>query len=130
MNIAVDIDGTLTAYPEFYKKILSNWNGKRYFLTGRPEMERQKTLVLFAKLKIVPGLHYDELIMYPTNYEFVEEHKMLPSELATLHRDIAEWKAKVGFDKKVDVMFDDNESNVWHMRNAGIYVLQVDNKYE
>ena len=36
MNIGIDFHDTLSVNPEFYKKLISNWEGKVYIITGTP----------------------------------------------------------------------------------------------
>ena len=123
MNIGIDFHDTLSVNPEFYKKLISNWEGKVYIITGTPESKRYETLQQIFELGIYPlaMCHrkqsvYDELLM---GFEYEKE------EMTMNHfQKMKEHKLKLIQDNDIKVYFDDNPFYVDYLRNKGILVFQ------
>ena len=54
MNIGIDFHDTLSANPEFYKKIISKWDCKIYIITGTPESKRKETIQQLSDIGLYP----------------------------------------------------------------------------
>ena len=51
MKIAIDIDGTITRYPEFFSKLSHLWDDDVYILTFRSDMESAIRYIREAKTR-------------------------------------------------------------------------------
>lgn len=122
MIVALDIDGTITANPLFFKHLHDAWlvSEKRIvFLTARPESQRISTINQLNKLSIPVE---NNLYMFPQEYCFPFESSDAEVYYKKLH---ASWKARTCVQLGVSVLIDDCEHNVSACRAAGIFVLQV-----
>ena len=77
MNIGIDFHDTISASPEFYKKLISKWEGKVYIVTGTPKSKRYETIKQIHHLGIYPRVDnseypyvYDEILM---GFEYKKE---------------------------------------------------------
>jgi len=123
MNIGIDFHDTLSVNPEFYKKLISKWEGKVYIITGTPKSERYETLQQIFELGIYPHVAnseylyvYDELLM---GFEYKKE------EMTINHfQKMKEHKLKLIQEHNIEVYFDDNPFYVDYLRNKGTTVFQ------
>ena len=122
MKIALDIDHTVTAHPEFFLKLFQMWQAatgiQPCFITARPEIMRKQTEELLWRL----GFPYATMYMFHTWYEFPYVDEETEVVCRTEH---SEWKVGVCKQIGVDVLIDDCRYNVEACRAAGIFVLQV-----
>ncbi len=157
MNIAVDVDGTILANPDFYRALMKEWKplGKRYILTARPITQRFITTSDLALCDIFPGEHYDEIILYPEKYLWLEKERCfiedttgvkefagrlhleeclsLSSTMCRLNTvefgsKLANWKAETCVNYGIDLLFDDGFGNVERSREKGVKACLVVNE--
>ena len=113
MNIGIDFHDAISASPEFYKKLISKWEGKVYIITGTPESKRDETTKQIDQLGIY---QYDKLLM---GFEYKKE------EMTMDHfQKMKEHKLKLIQEHDIEVYFDDNPFYVDYLRNKGISVFQ------
>jgi hypothetical protein len=113
VNIGIDFHDALSAKPEFYKKLISKWEGKVYIITGTPESKRYETIKQIDQLGIY---QYDKLLM---GFEYKKE------EMTMDHfQKMKEHKLKLIQEHDIEVYFDDNPFYVDYLRNKGISVFQ------
>ena len=113
MNIGIDFHDALSTNPEFYKKLISKWEGKVYIITGTPESKRYETIKQIDQLGIY---QYDKLLM---GFEYKKE------EMTMDHfQKMKEHKLKLIQEHDIEVYFDDNPFYVDYLRNKGISVFQ------
>lgn len=97
MIIAVDLDGMLLAFPDFFsgffKTMQSNSNAVG-ILTGRPESEKEEILKALAGIDIKPDFYIG-----------------MPDEMKKQDFPPGIYKATVCNDLKVDLLFDDFQTN-------------------
>ena len=122
MNIGIDFHDAISASPEFYKKLISKWEGKVYIITGTPESKRHETIQQIFHLGIYPRVdseypyQYDGLLM---GFEYKKE------EMTMEHfQKMKEHKLKLIQEHDIEVYFDDNPFYVDYLRNKGISVFQ------
>lgn len=159
MNIAFDLDGTVERHPEFYKRIMNKWQGKRFILTARPMSESFITHRDLFNMGIKYGEHYDVLLMNPLphlfdtnsgapifwedNFEVVYRDMNHRSEYINIaklsgnkqieHKMMletsAKWKVQKCIENGIEVIFEDNKTNIEYLHKEGIYTLQVKGDY-
>ena len=44
LNIGIDFHDTISYNPEFFKVLMSNWNGKIFIITGTPLSNKKETI--------------------------------------------------------------------------------------
>ena len=122
MNIGIDFHDAISAHPEFYKKLISKWEGKVYIITGTPKSKRYETIQQIFNLGIYPRVdseypyQFDELLM---GFEYKKE------EMTINHfQKMKEHKLKLIQEHDIEVYFDDNPFYVDYLRNKGILVFQ------
>ena len=122
MNIGIDFHDAISANPEFYKKLISKWEGNLYIITGPHQSKRYETLQQIFNLGIYPRVaseypyQYDEILM---GFEYKKE------EMTMDHfQKMKEHKLKLIQDHDIKVYFDDNPFYVDYLRNKGILVFQ------
>ena len=117
MNIGIDIDKTLTKYPEFFiwlsRKILED-KGKVYLITGLGHNSAIK------KLEPYPKDFYTELI--DTSLYNSEERNLIGKELNN-EKIVGRFKQRMCKELNVDIMFDDNASI--HREYGNIPIFEV-----
>ncbi len=107
MKIALDIDDTITANPEFFSivsRAVRRDGGRIYVVTSRlgiPESERETKRELDTW-----GIEFDELIFIPASGD--------PNQIPCPHEDL-DWyqkylwqKVKICLDRGVDLVFEDD----------------------
>lgn len=141
MNIGIDLDGTLTHNVVFYRTLMEGWmktTGEVYILTGRSNVD---TAITQGELKywgLVKGIHYTNVCHYPEDYIYSRHidgglymdklGNVIPRDEIKLRIGI--WKAQKCKERHISIVFDDDETFVFEMRRAGIYVLHADSKFE
>jgi hypothetical protein len=123
VNIGIDFHDAISANPEFYKKLISKWEGKVYIVTGTPKSKRYETIKQIFQLGIYPRVDnseypyvFDELLM---GFEYKKE------EMTMDHfQKMKEHKLKLIQEHDIEVYFDDNPFYVDYLRNKGISVFQ------
>ena len=114
MNIGIDFHDALSANPEFYKQLISKWDGKIYIVTGTPESKRKETTQQLSDIGLYPyqykllmGFEYEKGEMTMNHFQKMKEHKL-----------------KLIQDNDINIYFDDNPFYVDYLRNKGILVFQ------
>ena len=122
MNIGIDFHDTLSVNPEFYKKLISKWDGKVYIITGTPESKRHETIKQIFQLEIYPHVAGD----YPYQYDGILMGFEYKKEEMTMDhfQKMKEHKLKLIQEHDIEVYFDDNPFYVDYLRNKGISVFQ------
>ena len=125
MNIAVDIDGTITRCPELFAVLcegIRKKRGKVFIITSReasPDVERQTKQELGEM-----GIVYDELFIIRG-----EKQKPIPCP----HREL-DWyrkylwqKVRICLDHKVEAVFEDSQKviDLFRQYAPGICVFQI-----
>ena len=114
MNIGIDFHDTLSANPEFYKKIISKWDSKIYIITGTPESKRKETIQQLS-----------DIGLYPYQYKLLMGFEYKKEEMTMEHfQKMKKHKLKLIQEHDIGVYFDDNPFYVDYLRNKGILVFQ------
>jgi len=114
MNIGIDFHDTLSANPEFYKKIISKWDCKIYIITGTPESKRKETIQQLS-----------DIGLYPYQYRLLMGFEYKKEEMTMNHfQKMKEHKLKLIQEHNIEVYFDDNPFYVDYLRNKGTLVFQ------
>lgn len=127
MKIAFDLDGTITAHPEFFRTLHAAWTEKLghppYIITARHENDRALTVTQLREFGVLGYLNHDHLLrMYP--HPYVWPYKSADDE-AYIRQQHAYWKAAVCRALDVSVLIDDCSRNAEACQRAGVFVLQV-----
>jgi len=107
MNIGIDIDGTLTKYPDFFIELGKLWRAaghKVYLITGLglegvAQKEQEYPFISTGK-----GVFYDELCC--TNlYNSME--RALIGKVSSNEEIVGRFKQRLCFELNIEIMFDD-----------------------
>lgn len=127
MKIAFDLDGTITAHPEFFRTLYEAWTAKLghppYIITARKPSDRAMTVEQLKSYGVLGYLDVDHLLhMYPFDYVWpfasADDEKYIKQQHAY-------WKAEVCRRLDVSVLIDDCPRNAEACQRAGIFVLQA-----
>ena len=123
MNIGIDFHEAISANPEFYKQLISKWEGKVYIITGTPKSKRYETIQQIFHLGIYPRVDNSE---YPYVYDGILMGFEYKKEEMTMNhfQKMKEHKLKLIQEHDIEVYFDDNPFYVDYLRNKGISVFQ------
>ena len=114
MNIGIDFHDALSANPEFYKQLISKWDGKIYIVTGTPESKRKETIQQLS-----------DIGLYPYQYKLLMGFEYKKEEMTINHfQKMKEHKLKLIQEHDIEVYFDDNPFYVDYLRNKGVTVFQ------
>jgi len=115
-NIGVDFHDTLSCYPDFFRKLLAEHNGKRVIITGTPRSKGKEVSDALTRLGFHAGIHYDQVEygyeynkedMDFTHFERMKEHK---------HRAVAR--------HSIAIYYDDNPFYVDYLKDVCEVVFQ------
>lgn len=113
MNIGIDLHDTLTYAPEFFRKLLPAWDGRKYVVTGTPARDRRHAEKIVQDL----GISVDGILMgfdFEKSAMTVEHfHRMADHKLALLR------------EHSISVYFDDNPFYAEFLRRHGIVIFQT-----
>jgi hypothetical protein len=117
--VGIDFDGTVTADPGFFKKLVRELRGagsRVHLITGRSAAERAEVEEYCSR----HGLKFDGVHYYPIPYH----HDWVAWD-TLLEVRIGSWKARVLDDIGAEVMIEDNPVFIRQIvrRNPGIYAL-------
>jgi FMN phosphatase YigB (HAD superfamily) len=126
MHIAIDIDGTITDHPEFYRRLMHSWCEADYvvhILTARRERERPETLDLLGSLGFGQVLyeHDIKMHMYPHEYPW----PWAEEEGVRIKQQHAAWKAEMCVKEGISVLYDDCPLNIAACVAVGVYAIHV-----
>jgi len=127
MKIAFDLDGTITAHPEFFKTLYDAWVAKTgslpYILTARMERDREVTVAQLRELGMLTYIDPDhQLQMYPHSY--VWPFKSADDE-EYIKQQHTVWKVEMCRRLDVSILIDDCSRNAEACQRAGVFVLHV-----
>ena len=116
MNIGIDFHDTLSYAPDFFKRLVSEWKGKVYIVTGTPPSKKREVEKDLSDLGFVPdsyegilcGFEYDKNNLGLNHFEKMAEHKL-----------------KILKEYDIEVFYDDNPYYVNLAKNRGIVVFQT-----
>ena len=121
MNIALDIDGTITEHPEFYVYLTEAWlarGGHVHIITARMHRDHKATANLLMRLGFHKALASGRVTIhyFPCDY-----HWPFPSDgyAARMKQEHAGWKAHVCNQLGVVAVFDDCPVNNQALTDAG-----------
>ena len=122
MNIGIDFHDTLSYAPEFFKRLITGWQGKVYIVTGTPPSKREEIEEGLAGLGFGPETYEDILC----GFEYEKKNMGLEH-----FRKMAEHKLKILKEHNIEVFYDDNPYYVNKAKDHGIIVFQtiIANKY-
>lgn len=125
MNIALDIDGTITRQPEFFallSEAVHVSGGKVYIVTSRSSTAEVRSHT-YAELQSY-GIHYDDLILIS---DAQQDRIPCPHTDLDWYRQYLWQKVSVCRDREVDVVFEDDAKVVELFRTYAprIQVFQV-----
>jgi hypothetical protein len=107
MNIAIDCDGTATAYPDFFVKLGRAWKyskaGSVYILTGNRMSTMSDRIAAFPFL--ADSSWYDCMI---TREKFTREEEDLLSGDMPAREVVARFKQRIAKDYDISIIFDDD----------------------
>jgi hypothetical protein len=116
INIGIDFHDTISYNPEFFKGIMSKWNGKIFIITGTPISKRDETIEQLEEIGISRDMYHDILM----GFEYVKEdmtinhfHKMKEHKLNHIKNN------------NISIYFDDNPFYVEFLRNYDVTVFQT-----
>lgn len=108
MNIGIDIDGTLTKYPEFFSNLTASWVegciGEVYIITGLGHEEAVRRL---EKIKKDWGIFYTKLI---DTSLYNDEERSLIGKVESNEEIVGRFKQRMYKELNVQIMFDDQAS--------------------
>ena len=122
MNIGIDFHDTLSYAPEFFKRLISGWQGKVYIVTGTPPSQRHEIEKGLADLGFGPDTYEDILCVF----EYEKKNMGLEH-----FQKMAEHKLKILKEYNIEVFYDDNPYYVNATKDHDITVFQtiIANKY-
>jgi hypothetical protein len=122
MNIGIDFHDTLSYAPEFFKRLISGWQGKVYIVTGTPPSQRHEIEKGLADLGFGPDTYEDILC----GFEYEKKNMGLEH-----FQNMAEHKLKILKEYNIEVFYDDNPYYVNATKDHDITVFQtiIANKY-
>jgi len=125
MNIALDIDGTITKHPEFFAIIsrsIRAFGGKVYIVTSRSNsdgvrVETQKELKSY-------GIAFDELIIIP---DAKTDQNPCPHDELDWYQKYLYQKVTVCLEHEVAIVFEDDQKviDLFKMYAPDIQVMKV-----
>lgn len=113
MILGIDLHDTITYQPNFFQKLINNWDDDVYIVSGTPESKREEVINKLEKFgisgykKVLLGYEYVKEGMTSEHFQKMKEHKL-----------------KLLKEHGVQVYFDDNPIYVEHIRKSGILVFQ------
>lgn len=129
MKLALDIDHTITAHPEFFRFLAQSWvrnGGDVHFITARKPSQRLDTFTQLIALGFGNILLDDRsnFHIYPHEYIWPWPSQEYEDTLRGLH---SEWKAMKCRELGIDVVYDDCALNIQMCRKAGTLAFHVTN---
>lgn len=124
MNIGIDIDGTLTKYPEFFielGRIIRKSGGKVYLITGLGIDGLNKRMVKWEFIKDGRGDFYDEI--YCTNLYNRDEIALIGIE-SDNEMIVGRFKQRICKELAVDIMFDDQAAKHRQFGNTPVFEVK------
>ena len=118
MNIGIDFHDTLSYAPEFFKKLMEDWVGDCYIVTGTPENEREDTIEQLKSLGFELGVDYKDILM---GYNYSKKDGLDASHFKRMR----EQKLKNLKKHNITIFFDDNPYYVAYMKDHGIFTFQT-----
>ena len=116
MNIGIDFHDTLSYAPEFFKRLISGWQGKVYIVTGTPPSKREEVEEGLADLGFGPDTYEDILC----GFEYEKKNMGLEH-----FQKMAEHKLKILKEYNIEIFYDDNPYYVNVAKDHGITVFQT-----
>jgi len=116
MNIGIDFHDTLSYAPEFFKRLITGWQGKVYIVTGTPPSKRQEIEEDLADLGFGPATYEDILC----GFEYEKKNMGLEH-----FQKMAEHKLKILKEYNIEIFYDDNPYYVNVAKDHGITVFQT-----
>ena len=122
MNIGIDFHDTLSYSPEFFKRLMTNWRGKVFIVTGTPLSRIEEVRVALRELGIHEELYHEILCGY--------EYEKKEMTLEHFHR-MAKHKHSLVEGYQISVFFDDNPFYADYLKDKGVVVFQtiINKKY-
>ena len=113
MNIGIDLHDTLTYAPEFFRRVLSSWDGRKYVVTGTPARDRAHAEKIVHDLDIkvdgiLMGFDFEKSAIDVSHFHRMSEHKLA---LLKAH--------------DIQVYFDDNPFYAEFLRHHDVTVFQT-----
>jgi acid phosphatase class B len=116
MNLGIDFHDTLSYAPEFFKRLITGWQGKVYIVTGTPPSKREEIEEGLADLGFGPDTYSDILCGF--------EYEKKNMGLEHFH-NMAEHKLKILKEYNIEIFYDDNPYYVNLAKDHGITVFQT-----
>jgi len=116
LNIGIDFHDTISYNPEFFKVLMSNWNGKIFIITGTPLSNKKETIQQLNDIGIDRNM-YEDILM---GFNYVKEDMTLNH----FHK-MKEHKLQHIKNNNISIYFDDNPFYVEFLRNYNITVFQT-----
>ena len=116
MNLGIDFHDTLSYAPEFFKRLITGWQGKVYIVTGTPPSKREEIEEGLADLGFGPETYEDILCGF--------EYEKKNMGLEHFHK-MAEHKLKILKEYNIEIFYDDNPYYVNEAKDHGITVFQT-----
>jgi len=122
-NIGIDFHDTISAYPDFFRKLMSTWKGKRIIITGTPLSKKDIIIDSLNSLGIFELIHYDKI---EYGYEYKKEdmdfnhfNKMKDHKRLSIIRN------------KINIYYDDNPFYVNYLKDLcdGVFQPILSKKY-
>ena len=98
--LGVDFHDTISAYPTYFRRLMSDWKGRRIIITGTPKSKEQLIISDLHKLGIYKTIHYDKI-------EYGYEYKKEEMDYSHFNR-MKHHKQKAITNNKIDIYYDDN----------------------
>jgi len=115
VNIGIDFHDTISYAPEFFKKLIRDWRGNVYIVTGTPPSKSNELIRDLEKYGFTPD-DFKGILM---GFEY-DKNKMNLSHF----RKMAKHKLKLLQENDIRVYFDDNPFYVDYVRDHGIVAMQ------
>jgi len=116
MNLGIDFHDTLSYAPEFFKRLISGWQGKVYIVTGTPPSKREEIEEGLADLGFGPETYEDILC----GFEYEKKNMGLEH-----FQKMAEHKLRILKEYNIEIFYDDNPYYVNVAKDHGITVFQT-----
>ena len=116
MNIGIDFHDTLSYAPDFFRRLISGWQGKVYIVTGTPPSKKAEVEKDLSDLGFGPD-SYEEILC---GFEY-DKHKLGLNHF----EEMAKHKLKILKQYNIDVLYDDNPYYVNLAKDNGITVFQT-----